>query len=250
MGNYWSQEEADQQPQNDELTSVDLIAAAFSAAFDRPVVTKAEYERRKTEPCFATTETLGLDEITSLSYEPARGNYGDVFGESGVKIGVILKTLSGRRIPLTVGNDSYVEEIKYLLEESEGVPVDYNRVVLLYNGKQMRDGKRISYYGVSIYYGTLLIIIHVRFKTLQVSDNSVIDFTPTLKASAPNVPMILDDQQVLDPKYDWDFSKETDEGEYYRGEHRYYRPYGWKRFALKVLGKYEDDKWLGIRGMQ
>lgn len=154
MGNYWSQE-ADQQPQN-ELTNVDLIAAAFSAAFDRPVVTKAEYERRKTEPCFATTETLGLDEITSLSYEPARGNYGDVFGESGVKIGVILKTLSGRRIPLKVGNDSYVEEIKYLLEESEGVPVDYNRVVLLYNGKQMRDGKRISYYGVSICYGTLL----------------------------------------------------------------------------------------------
>ena len=28
----------------------------------------------------------------------------------------------------------------------------------------------------------------------------------------------------------------------------YYRPYGWERFALKVLGRYEDDAWLGKGG--
>ena len=32
--------------------------------------------------------------------------------------------------------------------------------------------------------------------------------------------------------------------------HCYYRPYSWKRYALKVLGRYEDNKWLGENGMR
>ena len=80
---------------------------------------------------------------------------------------------------------------------------------------------------------------------MQVTDWSTIDFSTTLKASAPNIPLILSDS-LLDPGYDYDFSSETDDGtEYYRGGKRYYRPYGWKRIALKVHGKYEDDTWLG-----
>ena len=134
----------------EEHPHVDLIAAAFSAAFDRPVVTEAEYKRRKHEPLFAQAETLDLDKVADLSYEPAAGIFGDVYGESGVKIDICLKTLSGRRIPLNVGKDSHVEELKYLLEESEGIPVDHDRVVLLFDGKHMQDGKRISYYGVRV----------------------------------------------------------------------------------------------------
>ena len=182
MGNYLTAEEDDQQqnrqPQNQllqfagdrsltqtsasasqqsigrsleleiEHPDIDLIAAAFSAAFDRPVVTEAEYKRRKKEPLFAQAETLDLDKITDLSYEPATGIFGDVYGESGVKIDICLKTLNGRRIPLNVGKDSLVEELKYLLEESEGIPVDHNRLALLFDGQNMQEGKRISYYGV------------------------------------------------------------------------------------------------------
>ena len=108
---------------------IDLIADAFSAAFDRPVVTRAEFNRRKREPFFANAECLDLDTVAELSYEPAFGKYGTVYGENGSKIDVCLRTLSGRRIPLVVGTESYVEELKYLLEESEGIPVDYDRVV-------------------------------------------------------------------------------------------------------------------------
>ena len=135
-------------PEVEEHPDIDLIAAAFSAAFDRPVVTEAEYKRRKHEPLFAQAETLDLDKVADLSYEPAAGIFGDVYGESGVKIDICLKTLSGRRIPLNVGKDSLVEELKYLLEENEGIPVDHDRIVLLFDGKHMQDGKRISYYGV------------------------------------------------------------------------------------------------------
>eukprot|EP00111_Clytia_hemisphaerica_P007324 TCONS_00021315-protein len=52
--------------------------------------------------------------------------------------------------------------------------------------------------------------------------------------------------ELLDSSYDYDFCDEDDtNNEFYRGGERYYRPIGWKRYALKVNGKYEDDDWLG-----
>ena len=54
---------------------------------------------------------------------------------------------------------------------------------------------------------------------------------------------------LLDPKHDCDFTMEKDDGaQYFRGGKPYYRPYGWMLFALKVRGKYADDKWLGEPG--
>ena len=51
---------------------------------------------------------------------------------------------------------------------------------------------------------------------------------------------------LLDTKYDYDFTNKTDiEKVYSRGGEIYNRPCGWKRMALKVLGKYENDSWLG-----
>ena len=79
----------------------------------------------------------------------------------------------------------------------------------------------------------------------QVDDNSVIEFMPTLRASAPDVPLVLNNK-LLVHRLDFDFSNMHDDGkEYYRGGRRYYRPYGWRRIALKVAGKYENDTWLG-----
>ena len=126
-----------------------FIAAAFSAALNYPVVTEVEYTQRRHEPLFQNAQTLDLDKITSMIYEPAKGKFGNVFGESGKKIRVSLVTPSGRKFILQVGNDSYVEELKYLLEESEGVPVDYDRIKFLYKGVTMKDQKRLSYYDVS-----------------------------------------------------------------------------------------------------
>jgi hypothetical protein len=53
----------------------------------------------------------------------------------------------------------------------------------------------------------------------------------------------------LDTKYNYDFTKINDNKEpFMRGKFNYKRPYGWKRFALKVLDKYEDNTWLGVEG--
>lgn len=155
MGNPWSNyQDAPHAPSASSSAaaqdiSSNLITAAFSAAFGRPVYTSAEYERRKHEPQFAQVETLDVSKVAELSFEPAIGKFGDVYGKSGDKITIWLKTLSGRKIELKVGSQSYVEEIKYLLEEHEGIPVDNDRLVLLYKNKRIQDGCRISDYGVS-----------------------------------------------------------------------------------------------------
>ena len=57
------------------------------------------------------------------------------------------------------------------------------------------------------------------------------------------------DMSLLDPQFDSDFTDISDgKTKYDRGGERYKRPCGWQRFALKVKGKYEDDKWLGEPG--
>ncbi|CAG8548658.1 3980_t:CDS:2 [Diversispora eburnea] len=51
------------------------------------------------------------------------------------------------------------------------------------------------------------------------------------------------------PKYHCDFTNIGDKGEtFMRGGIQYQKPYGWRRFAIKVTGKYDngDDTWLGI----
>ena len=59
------------------------------------------------------------------------------------------------------------------------------------------------------------------------------------------------DDEMLDPYYDYDFTDLVDDGKVYvRGGYPYKRPYGWKRIALKVKGKYENDSWLGVQGLR
>lgn len=59
------------------------------------------------------------------------------------------------------------------------------------------------------------------------------------------------DERELDPVFDYDFTNEKDDGEkYLRGGFEYRRPYGWNRVAIKVIGKYESDDWLGPDGIR
>ena len=58
------------------------------------------------------------------------------------------------------------------------------------------------------------------------------------------------DEDILDEKYNYDFSDLEDDGtRYIRGGRKYIRPYGWNRVALNVKDKYDDTEWLGgVRG--
>jgi len=53
----------------------------------------------------------------------------------------------------------------------------------------------------------------------------------------------------LAPEFDCDFTYVTDNGKrYMRGGFEYKRPYGWRRMAVRALGRYENDEWLGPDG--
>ncbi|XP_046439664.1 uncharacterized protein LOC124190841 [Daphnia pulex] len=50
---------------------------------------------------------------------------------------------------------------------------------------------------------------------------------------------------LLDEDFHYDFTNTSDSGvDFSRGGSNYIRPCGWKRYALKVKGKYPDDIWL------
>jgi len=51
-------------------------------------------------------------------------------------------------------------------------------------------------------------------------------------------------EEERDTQYDYDYTKEKATG-FSRGGRDFYRPYGWKKVALKVKGKYKDDNWFG-----
>ena len=57
------------------------------------------------------------------------------------------------------------------------------------------------------------------------------------------------DDDLCDPSYDYDFRGVNDGNQkFYRGGLEYKRPCGWNRYALKVKGKYENDKWIDGSG--
>ena len=64
---------------------------------------------------------------------------------------------------------------------------------------------------------------------------------PCLPEGGPSLSYFFDPKE-FDFNYDFDFSQVKDDGKTYMREgFEYKRPYGWKRFRLKVKGKYEDD---------
>eukprot|EP01102_Stenamoeba_stenopodia_P020959 TRINITY_DN8330_c0_g1_i1.p1 TRINITY_DN8330_c0_g1~~TRINITY_DN8330_c0_g1_i1.p1 ORF type:complete len:445 (-),score=151.78 TRINITY_DN8330_c0_g1_i1:187-1521(-) len=61
---------------------------------------------------------------------------------------VIIRTLTGRDIPIEgVSNETLIEKLKEMYQDSEGVPTQQQR--LIYHGRQMEDDKSLSYYRVA-----------------------------------------------------------------------------------------------------
>ncbi|XP_011471220.1 uncharacterized protein LOC105353646 [Oryzias latipes] len=56
---------------------------------------------------------------------------------------------------------------------------------------------------------------------------------------------IINEEEFFDSQFDFDFTTVKDSKTFWRGGEMYERPCGWQRFALKVLDKYGENKWLG-----
>ncbi|XP_037624266.1 uncharacterized protein LOC119487457 isoform X2 [Sebastes umbrosus] len=81
---------------------------------------------------------------------------------------------------------------------------------------------------------------------LQGQDPSA-GYTYQEECGTRNPPCFINEAEFFDQRFDYDFTKLTAVETYHRGGEVYERPYGWQRFALRVLGDYEDNAWLGTR---
>ena len=204
-------------------SSSELIAAGFSSLVGTPVLTHGQYteaQRREATPTGSCTQ-LDINCLFEHSYVT-----GPVGEREEEEIEVYVKTLTGRSYTVRVSRGNTVSDLKGKFQVAEGTPADQQRLV--FRGTQLEDSGSLEQYGIDTY-STVHLVLRVQ--------------------SGSPVAYCLDDSLVMDSGFDFDFTNVTDDGtKFFRGGYEYRRPYGWKRYALKVKGRFEDDTWLGIPG--
>jgi hypothetical protein len=226
-----------------------LLAAALSARLDCTVLTYDQYQKEKDsgeefrELCvndiFGFSEVTGdVGDVHQLG-EPVvvgtmdRRTLRDTRRHRPVRAGsdqyqLFVKTMKGRCVVIDAASDDTVKELKSKIEYWNGISPNHQR--LIFGGRQLEDGKRLSDYNIQ-------------------RESSV--FLVSRLCGGGSNKCFINDPALLDPRFDYDFTNEFDNGTlFYRGGEPYCRPYGWERFALDVKGKYEDDTWLGEGGFR
>lgn len=124
--------------------------------------------------------------------------------------------------------DDTIERVKAKIEDRENIPVDQLR--LIYAGRQLLNHQTVNDYSIQ-------------------PDETIHAVLYLCGGGAP-LPRAFNTNE-LDPEFDYDFSDVKDDGKrYMRGGFEYKRPYGWKRIAIKVVGRYGNDDWLGPNGLR
>ena len=223
-----------------------LLAAALSESTSVPVVTYDEYLQK--DGGRVQFQELGIKEIFGYSRIPSHRPSDDEKCEEREGLCPTCERRCGAAVPfrlsapktyqafefsvktkercivLWASSSNTVKEIKIKIRSETGIPADQQR--LMHGGRQLEDDNCLGDYNIG--------------------PDSTVFFDLRLRGGGGGPVQYFIDPSLLDEKFDYDFTKVSDDGtEYYRGGKRYYPPYGWERYALKVRGKYGDDVWLG-----
>ena len=197
------------------MSDLQLLAAGFSAILGVKVVTSDKG---------TDLPKLSINELFRSTYimRPIEHiNAHEMFD-------IHIKTLTGTRTTIQTTNDFTVAELKAAVEIKESIPAKQQRLV--FNSKSLEDEDTVGKIGIPPEGTIFLVILLTDGKAVYQLDSS-----------------------LLDPRYNYDFRGEADDGKtYIRGGFPYKRPYGWNRIALKVRNNpdYGNNEWLGPDGIR
>ena len=211
----------------------DLLAAAFSSLLKTDVISRTEFETlRQENPDLAkTAQVLSLRHLYEHTYKWGALGGGSVSvataGGAGETIKVFVKTLTGTTTEVVISTDATILALKREIEKELEWSAEQQR--LIFADEQLENDKSVSDY--------------------PIVNHSVLHIILMLRSGGEAIYYI--DGSLLAPSFDYDFTNVVDgDSKFYRGNFVYTRPCGWQRKAMKVVGEYEDDKWLGGGGIR
>ena len=201
------------------VLGADVVLRNEARSEDRDEENSRLYCNIIVEDLFRQTHIMRPTNLLMLTAGPSRPS--EMFD-------LYVRCVSGKTQSIRVSGNHTIQEAKAEIERIEGTKKE--DMILVYSGEELDDARTVSDYGIR--------------------PEETIFLVPCLPYGGPSLSYVFDPSD-LDPTFHYDFRGVKNDGKkYMRGGFEYKRPYGWNRLAVKVLGKYENDAWLGSNGIR